>query len=76
MADPRKHAEGMRRLAESGVKDRGSEALSFPNSAVRDAIYSKYRITSSDEGEARRGLKRFQRSSEYKRFSPYRKRLY
>ncbi|GAF76443.1 unnamed protein product, partial [marine sediment metagenome] len=36
----------------------------------------KYKMNSPDEGEARRGLKRFQQSSEYKRFSPYRKRFY
>ena len=76
MADPKKHEEGIRRLREAGVKTRDSEVLSFPNTAVRDAIYSKYRITSPDEGEARAGLSRFKRSSEYKRFSPYRKRLY
>ena len=72
------HAEGIRRLAGStGVIPRDTgEAISFPDQATRDQIGKKYRLDSKDEGEARRGLDKFKRSSEYKRFSPYRKRLY
>ena len=78
MADPKRHADGIKRLAgSSGVIPRDTgEAISFPDRATRDEMGKRYRFDSKDEGEARRGLKRFQQSSEYKRFSPYRKRLY
>ena len=78
MANRKWHGDEIKRLAGStGVIPRDTgEAISFPDQATRDDMGSKYRFDSKDEGEARRGLQKFQRSSEYKRFSPYRKRLY
>ena len=78
MANRERHAEQVRRLAGStGVIPRDTgEAISFPDKQTRDEMGAKYRFDSRDEGEARRGMAKFQRSSEYKRFSPYRKRLY
>ena len=71
-----RHATAVRELRETGAIPRDTgEALSFADTAQRDEIYRDYRINSKDEGEARRGLRRFQQSGEYKRFSPYKKRL-
>ena len=73
-----RHEQAVRRFAAStGVKPRDTgEALSFPDKATRDEMGAKYRFDSKDQGEARAGMQKFQRSSDYKRFSPYRKRLY
>ena len=78
MAHPKTHAEYVRRLKDSGgviPRDTG-EAISFPNREVREEMGAKYRFDSKDEGEAKRGLDSFKRSSDYKRFSPYKRRLY
>jgi len=72
-----RHATGVRELRETGVIPRDTgEVLTFPDRATRDEAYRRYRIGSKDEGEARRGLRRFQLSSDYKRFSPYKRRLF
>ena len=77
MSQEKRHFDAMRRLAGTGVIPRDTgEAISFPNARVRDEVYARHRINSKDEGEARRGLKALQRSSEYKRFSPYKKRFF
>ena len=78
MAHPKTHAEYVRRLRDGGgviPRDTG-EAISFPNRAVREQMGEKYRLDSKDEGEAKRGLDKFKRSSDYKRFSPYKRRFY
>ena len=70
------HADAIRRMRETGVKPRDTgEAISYPDRATREEMRQRYRFDSKDEGEARRGLAKFQRSSDYKRFSPYKKRL-
>ena len=72
-----RHATAVRELRETGVVSRETgEVLSYPDRATRDEIYRDYRIDSKDEGEARRGLAKFQQSSDYRRFSPYKKRLF
>ncbi len=70
------HATGIRELREAGVKPRDTgEVLSYPDVATRAQMAGRFRLNSKDEGEARRGWRKFQQSSEYKRFSPHKNRL-
>ncbi len=72
-----RHADMVRRLREAGgvtARDTG-EVLTFPDTATRQMMGWKYQLDHPDWETRRKGIERFKRSSDYKRFSPFRNRF-